>query len=380
MQGLAEPATGTTSLAAAKSFSCRCGKPVFFRNSQCLACKAPLGYEPELGKISALEPAGTPGLWRLAAAGSGAQYRRCANLATASGCNWLVRLENGADPGTLCLSCRLDRTIPDLSIAGNAESFRRISIAQRRLVALLASLKLPLASKVAEDPARGLAFDLLRSPEGGPPVMTGHSDGIVTLNIDEADDAHRERVRDEMHEQYRTLLGHLRHETGHYYWDRLISGSRWIEDFRKLFGDEQQDYPAALQSYYQNGPPPEWRERFVSAYASSHPWEDWAETWAHYLHITDTFSTALSFGIDPDATIEVETVPFGEDALFDGGDPDASEFLRFINSWIRLTAPLNELSRGMGVADFYPFVLSRSAVTKLHFIHMVVSRSANAAG
>jgi hypothetical protein len=357
------------------AFLCRCGKPVFFRNSQCLACKAPLGYEPELGIISALEPAGDSETWRLAGDGIPAPYYRCANL-TVSGCNWLVKATAGdMQAGALCLCCRLDRTIPDLSLPQNAENFRRISIAKRRLVSLLASLGLPLASRIDQDTEHGLAFDMLRSLDGAPPVMTGHSDGIITLNVDEADDANRERIRDQMGEPYRTVLGHLRHEVGHYYWDRLILGTPWIGEFRKVFGDDQQDYDAALQTYYQNGPASDWQQCFVSAYASSHPWEDWAESWAHYLHIADTFATALSFGLDPDASLDVEIEPFAADSLYDGNDPDADAFLRFINSWIRLTAPFNELSRAMGLADFYPFVLSRGAVAKLHFVHIVVAQS-----
>jgi hypothetical protein len=351
---------------------------VFFRNSQCLACKSRLGYEPNLAKLCPLEEAG-PSVWRLAD-GSGSDgkiYRYCANVNTASGCNWLVEAkENASDPNGFCLCCRLDRTIPDLSFPANAEYYARISAAKRRLVSLLVALHLPVASRVAEDPERGLAFDFLRSPEGGPRVMTGHDNGIITLNVEEADDSTRERTRGEMGEAYRTLLGHLRHEVGHYYWDRLIAGTVWIDDFRKLFGDERQDYAAALQTHYQRGPAQDWPERFVSAYAGAHPWEDWAESWAHYLHILDTFDTANSFGLDPEASIEVDVEPFGPDALYKADDAEANSFLPFINSWVRLTAVLNELSRGMGLADFYPFVLSRRAVAKLQFVQMVIAQNA----
>jgi hypothetical protein len=162
---------------------------------------------------------------------------------------------------------------------------------------------------------------------------------------------------------------------GHYYWDRLVSGSSWgspwMDEFRKLFGDERQDYKEALQTYYQRGPAPNWRECFVSAYATAHPWEDWAETWAHYLHMVDTFDTALSFGLDPESTIDLDVEPFKPDSLSHPADADAMDFLNFVNSWTRLTALLNELSRGMGLHDFYPFVLSRKAVAKLQFVHRV---------
>lgn len=356
-------------------FTCRCGKPVFFRNSACLACKAELGYEPDLARLSALEPTEDPQIWRLSeeTAEASARYRRCANFATAAGCNWLVKVEEGSSGNGQCLCCRLDRTIPDLSIPENAASYGRICVAKRRLVALLASLGLPLASKVDADPEHGLAFDFLRSIEGGPAVMTGHADGIITLNIQEAEDAKREQIRTQLGEPYRTILGHLRHETGHYYWDRLISQTPWLEKFRSLFGDEQQDYQAALKAHYENGPAAGWQQRFVSAYASSHPWEDWAETWAHFLHILDTYATSISFGMDPSASIDIEIEPFTEESLFDPKAPGSAEFLSFLNSWIRMTAPLNELSRAMGLADFYPFVLSRCAVAKLQFIHLVIA-------
>ncbi len=358
-----------------RKYQCRCGRQIFFGNSLCLGCNAPLGYEPALGELRALEPGDSEGLWKLAGASedSAAQYRRCANLSSASGCNWIVAAaEPDGNQQTFCTSCRLDRTIPDLSITANQEAYRKISIAKRRLVSFLISLHLPVASKISEDPENGLAFDFLQPGSEGVTVMTGHSNGIITVNMEETVDATRERIRTAMHEPYRTLLGHLRHETGHYYWDRLVAGTQWLEGFRSLFGDEQQDYAAALQAHYDQGPPAGWQERFVSAYASAHPWEDWAETWAHYLHMLDTFDTALSFGLDPEVTVELEVEAFGEEALFPTPDPDGPSFLHFLNSWVRLTAVLNELSRAMGLPDFYPFVTSRGAAAKLYFVHLVI--------
>ncbi len=348
---------------ARRSYNCRCGRPVFFRNSQCLGCGAALGFEPYLGLVASLEPAaGAPGTWFIQ--GATGTYLRCANLDSPSGCNWLVPAGEGP---VLCRSCRLDRVIPNLSIPSDADCYRRISFAKRRLVALLLSLKLPVASR-EEDPARGLAFEFLRTPGGGPRVVTGHADGVVTLNIEEAEDPTRERIRTEMGEPYRTLLGHLRHESGHYYWDRLIDGGGWLDEFRSLFGDERQDYAAALDRHYHQGPAPDWQQWFVSSYASAHPWEDWAETWAHHLHIVDTLSTAGSFGLDA-SRIGIEVEPFGEDVLAAPG----AEFLDLLNSWTRLSAVLNELSRAMGLADFYPFVLSRAVVRKLHMVHRVIA-------
>jgi hypothetical protein len=367
---------------APRSYQCRCGKPIFFRNSRCLACGSPLGFEPNLGRLYALESAGEPDLWKLVgdADEPRGRYRRCANLTSISGCNWLLPVEDpangtGTNRQTLCQSCRLDRTIPDLSVAADAEAYRSISNAKRRLVSFLIALGLPVESRVSEDPERGLAFDFLRSPAQGPRVMTGHDNGIITLNIEEAEDSTRERIRGELGEPYRTLLGHLRHETGHYYWDRLIENTNWIDGYRKLFGDERQDYAAAIQAHYQSGPAPGWQQTFVSAYASTHPWEDWAETWAHYLHVMDTLETALGYGLDAESSIEMDVKPFEPDALFRPADPSGAQFLHFLNSWTRLTAVLNELSRAMGLHDFYPFALPRAAVAKLHFVHLVVTEA-----
>jgi hypothetical protein len=284
-----------------------------------------------------------------------------------------------ATPPTLCQSCALNRTIPDLSIPANPLAWRRIELAKRRLVSQLLLLGLPVAS-LSQDPQRGLAFDLLQSQPGGPHVLTGHAAGIVTINIEEADDATRERARAAMREPYRTLLGHFRHEIGHYYWDRLVRDGPLLEEYRALFGDERQDYAAALQRNYAEGPAPGWPLQFVTSYASTHPWEDWAESWAHYLHMADTVDTALSFGVNAQ-NVDLEHEPFNADALWQPEAPDAQAFLDFLNGWIRLTNVLNELSRSMGQPDFYPFVLPRAAVGKLQFIHRVVTDArADAAG
>ena len=360
---------------ATRAYRCQCGRPVFFRNSRCLACDTPLGYEVQRERVLPLQPGPQQGSWQLRGDHSAALYHRCRNFETAAGCNWLVPYTPGVpdDHGGngLCVSCNLDRTIPDLSFEDNGQLWAKFEAAKRRLVAQLLALGLPLASRVNQDPERGLAFDFLRTPAGGPRVMTGHADGIITLDIEEADDARREALRAALREPYRTLLGHCRHEVGHYYWDRLIRDTPWLGDYRALFGDERQDYAGALRRNYEQGPPADWAQRFVSSYASCHPWEDWAETWAHYLHMTDTLDTALSFGLDADE-VEIDDEPFGLDALWRPDDAGAAPFLEFVNSWIQLTSVLNELSRSMGQPDFYPFVLSRAVVGKLQFVHLVI--------
>ena len=363
-----------------RSFRCQCGRPIFFRNSQCLACGTPLGYETQQAKLIALEAAppseaGTE-RWRefgQAEDASAPFYPGCANSNSPAGCNWLIPDDDG-EPEGLCVACRLNRTIPDLSIAENQVLWRHIENAKRRLVSSLLALGLPVRSRTSEDPEQGLAFDFLRQLPGGPPVMTGHAQGIITINVEEADDARREKIRTEMHEPYRTLLGHFRHEVGHYYWDRLIPGTPWHEPCREVFGDEREDYAAALKRHYDNGPAPDWALHHVSAYASTHPWEDWAETWAHYLHMVDTLDTALSFGLEAD-DVEIEYEPFTKEMLYRPDDTGAADFLSFVNAWSELTGVLNELSRSMGQPDFYPFVLPHEAVRKLQFIHLVVTQA-----
>jgi hypothetical protein len=355
---------------------CRCGRPVFFRNSLCLGCGALLGYEPDRGEVRALLPGPGPGTWMVDSDETPAPlFRRCANLDTPAGCNWLLP---AGHPSDLCISCRLNRTIPDLSDPDNCRYWRSIENAKRRLVAQLLAVGLPVKSKVEEDPERGVMFDFLRSPPGGPRIMTSHGEGLITLNVEEADDSIRERTRHEMHEPYRTLLGHFRHEIGHYYWDRLIAGTPWHEKFRALFGDEREDYAAALQRNYQFGPPPDWHDRHISAYASVHPWEDWAECFAHYLHLVDSLDTALGYGMSGD-DIEVEMEPFKLEDLYDPEDPDAKRVLSLVNSWMDLVTALNELARSMGQQDFYPFILSRAVLRKLHFIQLVVKGERDAA-
>jgi hypothetical protein len=356
-----------------RTYRCRCRRIVFFGNSRCLACRAELGYEPHLGKLFALTPAQESETWQLVGLRSAhvCLYRRCANLESSAGCNWVVRVNADAQPQKFCISCRLNRTIPDLSVPGNGELWGRIEVAKRRVISSLVALRLPVASRLTEDPDHGLAFDLLSPAAPGDSVMTGHSGGIITLNIEEADDARREEIRAAMHEVYRTLVGHFRHELGHYYWYRLLEGSKWLSDFRDLFGAETTDYALALKAYHEQGPPSDWQTRFISSYASSHPWEDWAETWAHYMHMVDALGTAASFGLKTTQS-NFQFEPFAKEALYRPDASDASEFLRFLNAWVELTAVVNELSRSMGQPDFYPFVLPYQVISKLQFVHTMV--------
>jgi hypothetical protein len=345
-------------------FKCQvCQQILYFENTTCEKCGHRLGYLPVTVALSALAADG--GAWRALAA-PGNVYRYCAN-AVHGACNWLV---DAASPGELCLACRHNRTIPDLSAPDNLVAWRKIESAKHRLFYSLVRLRLPLATR-AEDPLRGLVFDVLADPvdDRAPRVMTGHDNGLITLALTEADDAHREKSRVRLHEPYRTLLGHFRHESGHYYWDRLVGDGGRLDDFRALFGDEREDYDHALRRHHADGPAVDWQDSFVSAYASSHPWEDFAETWAHYLHIVDTLEIAGAFGMSTRPGLA------GGDDLDSEVDFDPYRSIgvaQLVENWAPLAIALNSLNRAMGQRDFYPFVLSAPAIAKLGFVHALV--------
>lgn len=352
-----------------KVFHCdHCGHLVFFESVECVVCKHTLAYVPELGVTGSLDRAADGTFTSPLPRAKGQTYRLCRNYTEHNVCNWTVAAD---DPNPYCRSCRLTRVIPNLAVEDNKTAWYKLELAKRRLLYTLLALKLPLVSK-AEDAKNGLAFEFLADPEDPtlPRVLTGHADGLITMNLAEADDAERERRRTQMREPYRTVLGHFRHEIGHYYWDVLIKNGPHQDRFRELFGDERADYGAALQKYYQTGAPADWQANFISAYATAHPWEDWAETWAHYLHMTDTLETAVGCGISvkPRRADEPSMKP---DAKAVTRTPSA--FDAMVAAWHPLTYVLNNLNRGLGMPDGYPFVISEPVIEKLRFVHDVTT-------
>lgn len=353
-----------------KRFYCSCGQLIFFENPQCLNCGRPLGFIPDQHILCAFEPdAQKPTRWRpLLDTAAERRFRMCTNYENENVCNWMVPDE---DPESLCIACRLNDIIPNLSEAQHRVYWARLETAKRRLVYSLIALGLPIVSK-QQDPETGLAFRFLAdSTDEDPksePVMTGHEYGTITINLAEADDATREQVRSNMNEPYRTLLGHFRHEIGHYYWERLIRDTEHLTGFREYFGDEQENYTESLNQSYQQGPPQDWPQRFISAYAASHPWEDWAETWAHYLHMVDTLETAIAFDLTTPAP---DTMPSPTALL-----PQVpTAFEDMLAQWIPLTYAINSINRSMGLPDAYPFVLSTPAVDKLRFVHAMIGQA-----
>ncbi|MFT3704203.1 MAG: putative zinc-binding metallopeptidase [Agriterribacter sp.] len=345
-----------------KLFTCKhCGQPLYFENYYCENCGMQLGFDPGMLEfipfINNNNGAPVP-----SDANDTNIYRFCNNRIY-NVCNWLVEPTNTEG---LCLACELNRTIPDLNNPEYVQRWQTLELAKHRLVYSLLRLKLPLASKI-KNPSTGLLFDF--KADGTKKVLTGHDEGVITINIAEADDIEREMARRNMEEVYRTVLGHFRHEVGHYYWDRLIADTPYHQPFKALFGDEQQDYEEALKAHYANGAPANWNLQYISAYASAHPWEDWAETWAHYLHIIDTLETAYAFGVGIHPAAKIATTDL--DMAVTTNPYHMRDFSRVIDAWLPLTIVLNSLNRSMGHGDAYPFVIYPPVLEKLRFIHSV---------
>jgi hypothetical protein len=351
-----------------KLFSCqRCEHVLFFENTVCTSCGTPCAYAPESESLVAVPGGDGADTFdvELPTPERHAVYRKCKNFIEHDACNWLVSAADGTE---LCRSCRLTGTIPDLSDAKSRAAWVDIERAKRRLLYSLYALGLPVASKV-DDPSGGVQFDFRLGTEENP-VMTGHDEGLITLNVAEADNAFRENMREKLGEGYRTVLGHLRHEIGHYYWNVLVRDQAPLDACRKLFGDDQQSYQDAIQRHYSQGAPANWAESFISEYATMHPWEDWAETWAHYLHMVDTLETAKSHGLTLRSLVKEDGSKAGKKV--------ATETLAFQDyeslstSWQAVTLALNDLNRSMGIKDAYPFVVSPTVHTKLRFVHELV--------
>jgi len=293
----------------------------------------------------------------------GPAQRQCSNYAVEGVCNWML---DASDVAPLCVSCRTTDIIPALGKPENRTYWFLLEQAKRRLFYTLMGLNLPAPDKHT-DPVHGVSFQFLEEVSPEQRVLTGHDQGVITLNIAEADDATREKIRTHMQEPLRSLVGHFRHESGHYYWDRMIKNSGWIEEFRRIFGDEGANYDEALNRYYAT-PAVDWQLNFISAYASSHPWEDWSECWAHYLHMVDGLETAAAWGLHLD-----HATPTGPplQAFALSADADAMD-ASLLEQWLPISQFTNSMNRSLGLHDSYPFVVPAPVVIKLEFIHRVI--------
>lgn len=335
-----------------KAYRCRnCANALYFENSVCVACGTALGYSRGEAEIVPIDAEGGY------TDASGTVWRVCRNL-NLSGCTWLA-----AEEGEQCFSCSLTRTRPNDADLAGLENFPVAERAKRQLIAELDRLGFPLFGKDPArggDPVEGLCFDLLSSTDEN--VVIGHADGVITIDLAEGDAAHRERIRGELDEPYRTMLGHFRHEVGHYYQWQLVREPELVEQARELFGDESVDYQGAIDRHYSEGPPADWELSYLTSYATMHPFEDFAETWAHFLHICDTVESAGEYGL---------SVVAGVDAF--------SRFRDMVTGvWVPLSTALNMVNRSMGKEDLYPFVIPEPVLDKLEFVASL--RGASASG
>ena len=348
-----------------RDFTCaNCGNTTYFQNRNCIKCGARLGFVARTQTLEALVPQEGED-WTIAN-DAGVRYRFCANAA-ADVCNWLVE---GSSGEAFCRACRHNRLVPSAALPHTLAHWRAIAAAQRHLFYSFLKWDLPAPTR-AENPCGGLVFDFMedkRLPDGSiEKPMTGHDEGVITIRAAEAEDAERETLRVLMHEPYRTVLGHFRHETGHFIWNQMIRDGGLIAECREVFGDDSIDYAAALDAHYKAGPARDWQERFISEYASCHPWEDFAETFAHCLHIVDTLEMARSHQIrlsvcgQPPTEIAVD--PYSED-----------DFETLAEQWVPLSITLNSLHHSMGERPLYPFILTPAVRKKLGFVHKVITR------
>jgi hypothetical protein len=353
-----------------KLFTCSsCHEIAYFENSQCMHCGHALAYVAEFSALTALAPieAG-PGATFVALepALKSARVRMCGNYTDHGACNWAMP---ESDTHRFCRACRVNEVIPNLSEPKATDRWIAIEQAKRRLVYQLLALGLPFEAR--NEQPRGIGFAFKADLPGEEKVLIGQEEGLITINIAEADSPFREKTRLSLGESYRTVLGHFRHEIGHYYCERLVLDSPFVEQFRELFGDERASYDEALAAHYRDGAPADWPTKYVSAYATMHPHEDWAECWAHYLHMVDTLETARSFGIS------VRTNVAGGDPKLQAatGRLDFENFEQLSRAWVPVTIALNGLNRSMGMRDLYPFVIPELALKKLNFIHDVMGKS-----
>jgi hypothetical protein len=343
-----------------QTFQCTCGGRLFFNNTICTNCGSEVAWCEVCRRVAPIVPVG--GRYSCGNPKCGAALAKCHNYLVETVCNRAFPVDPAAppivaDPLTgvgLCKACRLNNIVPDLSVAGNHDRWANLELAKRQLLYQLDELGLRYApADVGSE--LPLQFDFkATTPEDS--VLTGHADGLITINLSEADSVERERVRKQMHEPHRSLIGHFRHEVGHYYWMTLVEG-KCEDECNAVFGDYRDPpYAEALERHYTEGSAPGWQGRFVSAYATAHPWEDFAETWGFYLDMWEVLSTMhhhlTSLAADPKILpIEALAKTYQELGVF-----------------------FNEVNRTMGLKDLVPEVISDEVVKKLAFIHDLVRR------
>ncbi|MHA7056720.1 zinc-binding metallopeptidase family protein [Aquimarina sp. M1] len=337
-----------------KIFSCpNCSSLLYFENTMCRNCQSSVGFDFKSSEFVLIDGIISQSTTHTTG------FAKCCKNFHISVCNWVTEYQND----TFCKSCNTTQIIPDVNDRDNLEKWKRLEAAKRRLLYQLSRLGLSFHKETDLYP-KGLLFNFL-STGNSEGLVTGHNDGVITILLEEADSIEREQIRKQMSEPYRTLIGHFRHEIGHYYWPIIIHQSN-IEKYRSIFGDERKDYQQSLEAHYKNGATSDWNHFFISKYASSHSWEDWAETWAHYLHLLDALETAHFSGIglmnNEKTSYVVCPNPY-----------TLTSFEEILDWGVKLTCAGNSLNRSMGLSDIYPFIIPEPVVKKLNFIHEALS-------
>ncbi len=346
-----------------------CGQQVYFENTICTACGNALGLLTDSLEMRAFGPQYADGSWPQLHPKLGyeaTRWRPCERRITADLCNWMVPAGSNS---LRCRSCQLTDPASSDSPAASAQR-GKAELEKRRLLYSLFGLGLPLRPKTHADDLHGLAFRWL-SPGDDQTALTAHANGLVSLNLQEVDDVHRESARVQFGESQRTVLGHLRHEVSHHLYQRFVSGTRFMEPFRLHFGDERQDYASTLARYYANGPISNWRDWTISAYAGSHPWEDWAETCAHYLLILDAVDTAAAWGLHLRPNLHGPGPACAPQMPTAGRTAQALLF----DDWMPVARFLNAMSRSIGIGDSYPYSVPQPLLGKLRFVQEVIQAS-----
>ena len=198
--------------------------------------------------------------------------------------------------------------------------------------------------------------------------MTGHNNGLITLALKEADDAVREQVREAMGEPYRTLLGHFRHESGHYFWDRLVAPDPESLDVvsrpvrrraRGLCGGAERALCAKARRP---------TGRRISSAPMPAPIPGRISPKAGRIICTSSTRWRRRRAFDLSVVTRRKTTRINFDPH------NAASMQQLIDAWLPITFTVNGLNRSMGQPDLYPFILSPRTIAKLAFVHALTHR------
>lgn len=350
-----------------RAFACPvCNHFTAFEAAQCRHCGSDVGLHPPTRTMLAVVDG--------AATAEGQRWVRCTQHATL-GCNWLAPDAQESAGRGRCLADSLIRREPDAADTIAREKLAPTAVSLRRLVYQLLDLGLPVDPFWRRE--GGLAFDLISSRSENERVVIGHAGGVITIDLVESLDDYRESLRVRLGEPYRTMLGHFRHEVGHYYQNVLVEtgdgAARYLDDCRALFGDERVSYADELARHYTFGAPDDWARNYISEYATMHPWEDFAECFAHYLHITDTIDTSREAGM----VLLADRVRFSAPGdIVPLQSYTGVPIERMLSDWRWLSLFFNRVNTAMGKDPLYPFDIPAPVVAKLGFVHRVVGDTA----